>query len=98
MKSCDYLAQNLHNLDIPFLILQGTLDFVVHPSGPKELYDQAKSKEKKLIYFPGLYHSLFHEPEWQEVRSLSFFSLNRSLEPFELCRSFNRCSIGVSSI
>ena len=58
IRMSDHLLQNLSNIDVPMLIHQGTDDYVVDPNGSRLLFDQCKSKDKKLILYHDGLHSL----------------------------------------
>jgi alpha-beta hydrolase superfamily lysophospholipase len=51
----------------PFIIVQGSADSLVEPSGAQMLYDQAGSEDKTLKIYEGLYHEVFNEPERDRV-------------------------------
>ena len=50
-------------ITLPILILQGTGDMLVNPSGAQILYDKVGSADKTLELYDGLYHELHNEPE-----------------------------------
>ena len=50
-------------ITLPILILQGTGDMLVNPSGAQILYDKVGSADKTLKLYDGLYHELHNEPE-----------------------------------
>ena len=50
-------------ITLPILILQGTGDMLVNPSGAQILYDKVGSTDKTLELYDGLYHELHNEPE-----------------------------------
>jgi len=56
-------------ITLPILILQGTADRLVPPAGAQMLYDRVSSADKKLIFYEGLYHEIFNEPEHARVLS-----------------------------
>lgn len=47
------------NVNCPVLILQGKNDNIVPVSSSKYVYDNIKSKTKKIIYFDGVTHDIF---------------------------------------
>ncbi len=63
IEAADRLRQGAGNIRLPLLVLQGTDDWVVDPSGGREAYAKAGSTDKTLKLYEGLYHDLFHEPE-----------------------------------
>ncbi|MCB0158128.1 MAG: lysophospholipase [Caldilineaceae bacterium] len=50
-------------ITLPILIVQGTGDTLVDPSGAQLLYDKVGSPDKTLKLYDGLYHELHNEPE-----------------------------------
>jgi acylglycerol lipase len=55
------------NVEWPFLLLQGSNDLLVDPEGAKRFYRLAKSADKELKMYEGLYHEVFNEPEREMV-------------------------------
>lgn len=54
-------------LRLPLLLLQGSDDRLVDPAGAQMLYEKARSADKTLKVYPGLYHEVFNEPEREQV-------------------------------
>lgn len=54
-------------LTLPILVLQGSDDQVVDPTGANLLYESVSSTDKTLKIYPDLYHEVFHEPERESV-------------------------------
>jgi len=54
-------------IKLPLLILQGSDDRLVDPSGARMLHDRVSSTDKRIILYPGLYHEVFNEPEHDRV-------------------------------
>lgn len=54
-------------ITLPFIVVQGSEDTLVEPSGAQMLYDQAASTDKTIKIYEGLYHEVFNEPERQQV-------------------------------
>lgn len=61
----------LSQVTLPFLLLQGEADVVTDPSSSVELYQKAKSEDKTLKLYPGMWHSLF-EGELDENAEIVF--------------------------
>ncbi|PWH12597.1 MAG: alpha/beta hydrolase [Anaerolineae bacterium] len=57
-------AETLH---LPMLLLQGSQDRLVNPQGAQMLYEKAKSTDKTLKIYEGLFHEVFNEPEREQV-------------------------------
>ncbi len=69
IDAIDVIQKRMNEIDVPLLILHGKADKVTPPEGSEALYGKAKSNDKKLIEYPGLYHDLLHEPEKAKVES-----------------------------
>jgi alpha-beta hydrolase superfamily lysophospholipase len=54
-------------LRVPLLVMAGTGDRIVPPSGSRMVYDCAGSPDRTLRLYDGLYHELFNEPERRVV-------------------------------
>ncbi len=54
-------------IKLPLLILQGSEDRLVDPSGARMLHDRVSSTDKRIILYPRLYHEVFNEPEHDRV-------------------------------
>jgi acylglycerol lipase len=63
LNAIDEIDQHMEDVTVPLLILHGDADKVTTPSGSKELYARASSKDKTIHVYLGLYHDLLHEPE-----------------------------------
>jgi acylglycerol lipase len=61
------LTAQMSKIDLPILIMQGSLDRLSNPDGSQRLFETVKSKDKTLKNFEGLYHELFNEPEHSQV-------------------------------
>lgn len=56
-------------LDTPLLGLHGTADRATSPRGTAELVRRARTRDRTLLLYRGLYHDLVHEPERDQVMS-----------------------------
>lgn len=56
-------------ITLPFIVVQGSEDQLVDPSGAEMLFDLASSEDKTLKIYDGLYHEVFNEPEHEMVLS-----------------------------
>jgi len=54
-------------LDVPLLGVHGTADQLTSPRGTAELVRRARTRDRTLILYAGLYHDLVHEPEREQV-------------------------------
>ncbi|OQY35580.1 MAG: alpha/beta hydrolase [Anaerolineaceae bacterium 4572_5.1] len=64
MKRVTTQASTIH---LPLLLLQGSADTIVDPTGAQMLYDTVSSEDKTLKMYEGLYHEVFNEPERAQV-------------------------------
>lgn len=55
------------DIRLPILLLQGSADRLVDPSGAKMLQENASTPDKTLKVYDGLYHEVFNEPEREQV-------------------------------
>ncbi len=61
------LEYTIRNVSKPLLILQGTGDGILDPIGSKVLFNNVRSKIKKLVYFKNANHSLFMDKNAQDM-------------------------------
>jgi len=61
------ISERMEEVSTPVLVMHGTADTVTDPEGSKTLVKQARSTDKTLKLYHGLYHDLLHEPEKAEV-------------------------------
>lgn len=54
-------------LDVPVLGLHGTVDRATDPRGTAELVRRARTKDRELLLYRGLFHDLVREPERDQV-------------------------------
>ncbi|KAJ7565176.1 hypothetical protein O6H91_02G051200 [Diphasiastrum complanatum] len=58
LKASVSIEQRLDEVTLPFLVLHGAADRVTDPECSKELYSSAKSFDKELKIYPGMWHGL----------------------------------------
>ena len=63
LKAMMRVKAEAEKITLPFIIVQGSEDKLVGPSGAQMLYDKAGSKDKTLNVYEGLYHEIHNEPE-----------------------------------
>jgi alpha-beta hydrolase superfamily lysophospholipase len=56
-------------LRLPLLVMQGTADKVISPTGSQALDERAGSADKTLKMYPGFFHEIFNEKDRQRVIS-----------------------------
>lgn len=58
------MEERMEEVTMPFLVLHGEADAVTDPSVSRALYESARSLDKNLIMYPGMWHGLlFGEPD-----------------------------------
>ena len=67
LKAMRCVATESSRITLPLLILQGSADRLVDPSGAQMLHDRVASPDKRIILYEGLYHEVFNEPEHNQV-------------------------------
>jgi alpha-beta hydrolase superfamily lysophospholipase len=67
IRNMQVASRDADAITLPMLILQGDDDHLVDPAGAQMLHDIIRSKDKKLIVYPGLSHEVFNEPEREQV-------------------------------
>ena len=67
LEGCEIAQNNLSNLTLPLLVLQGGKDKLVVPAGAKMICDNASSTDKEYKEYPDAMHQLLVELE--DVRS-----------------------------
>lgn len=58
LRVTDYAHERLRDVDLPFIVLHGSADFVTDPNVSIALYEEAKSKDKTIKIYEGMMHSL----------------------------------------
>ncbi|XP_013694377.1 caffeoylshikimate esterase-like [Brassica napus] len=58
LRVTDYLGKKIKDVSIPFVVLHGSADAVSDPEVSRELYEDAKSKDKTLKIYEGMMHSM----------------------------------------
>jgi acylglycerol lipase len=61
------LPEQMSEIKLPLLIMQGTADRLANSESSKLLYEQSSSKDKTLELYDGFYHEIFNEPEHRRV-------------------------------
>ncbi len=67
LRAMKRVTAEVAKINLPFMVVQGNADKLVDPDGTQLLYDQAKSKDKTIKRYEGLYHEVFNEPEHELV-------------------------------
>jgi alpha-beta hydrolase superfamily lysophospholipase len=61
------VTNEVGTIHLPLLIVQGTADRLVNPSGAKMLYEQSASPDKTHKVYQGFYHEVMNEPGRAQV-------------------------------
>ena len=72
-----WVQEQAAEIQLPILLLHGSADSLTAPSGSEFLFENARSVDKTLKIYPGLYHEIFNEPERAQV----FADIESWLEP-----------------
>ena len=75
------IQDDMERIKVPLLVLHGAEDSITDPEGSKQLKARARSTDKTLKIYPGLYHDLAHEPEREQVVGDIASWLNAHVEP-----------------
>ena len=67
LRGLERVQNSMDEVSAPLLILHGGADKVTDPAGSRQLNERARSSDKTLIVYEGLYHDLLHEPEKARV-------------------------------
>jgi alpha-beta hydrolase superfamily lysophospholipase len=67
LRGLGRIQDSMAEVSAPLLILHGGADKVTDPDGSRQMKERARSSDKTLIIYPGLYHDLLHEPEKEKV-------------------------------
>ncbi len=78
LRTLQALPDQMPQINLPILIMQGKADQLSDPEGSKMLYEKVASKDKTLRLYEGQYHEIFNEPgrgqvfadmeEWLDIR------------------------------
>lgn len=63
LKAMMRVTAEIGKISLPFIVVQGSADKLVDPSGAQMLYERAGSSDKTLKMYEGLYHEVHNEPE-----------------------------------
>ncbi len=66
-QAMDRVVTDGGKINLPLLLLHGKADYIVDPVSTQFLYDLVSSENKKIIYYEGLYHEIYNEPEHDQV-------------------------------
>jgi alpha-beta hydrolase superfamily lysophospholipase len=67
LKAMQTITAQAARITLPILILQGSADRLVNPTGAQMLYDAVSSVDKEIRIYDGFYHEVFNEPEHDKV-------------------------------
>jgi len=81
LKAMRRVAEEVHKIEIPLLVLQGGADRLVSPDGAEMLHRLAGSADKTLKVYDGLHHEVYNEPERDVVLADVEAWLRERLDP-----------------
>jgi alpha-beta hydrolase superfamily lysophospholipase len=61
------IHQRAGEIQLPLLLLHGGADAMTAPAGSAFMHDSVNSTDKQLKIYPGLFHEIFNEPEYESV-------------------------------
>ncbi len=67
IRAAERIQAHMEAIALPLLVFHGTADKLTSPHASQLLYDQARSPDKTLNLYEGLYHETFNEPEKERV-------------------------------
>ncbi len=67
LKVMQRVTGQASKIRLPIMIVQGSDDKLVDPSGARLLYDLVSSKDKTIKIYNGFYHEVFNEAEHEQV-------------------------------
>jgi acylglycerol lipase len=86
VRADEMLGKSFQRITLPLLILHGTADKVTKPSGSKELYAKAGSRDKTLKLYDGHFHDLLADVGKERVMADIQAWIDAHLRP-EIARS-----------
>ena len=69
IRAARRIQAHMAAIALPLLVFHGTADKLTDPHASQLLYDHARSPDKTLNLYEGLYHETFNEPEKEQVLS-----------------------------
>jgi acylglycerol lipase len=69
LRSAKAISQGCAAIDLPILIMHGTIDKLADISGSEMLYDRVSSSDKTIKLYEGLHHEILNEPEKDQVEA-----------------------------
>ena len=67
LKAMQYVTDQAPKIRLPIMIVQGSDDKLVDPSGAQLLYNLVGSRDKTIKVYNGFYHEVFNDPEHDQV-------------------------------
>lgn len=67
LRAAQRIQHHMEAIALPLLIVHGTADKLTDPAASRMLYEHARSPDKTLHLYDGLYHETLNEPEKEQV-------------------------------
>jgi alpha-beta hydrolase superfamily lysophospholipase len=67
IRSIRFVQERMGELALPLLVMHGSRDQVADVEGSRMLHERARSRDKTLRVYDGLYHEIMNEPERESV-------------------------------
>ncbi len=83
-----WIYKNTAGLQIPLLILHGGADEVAHPEASRLFFQQVMFPDKEHHEYPGCYHDLYADAQYQTIFEDLEQWLGRHIEGTDTCEAF----------
>lgn len=60
LRVTEYVGRRLPDVELPFIVVHGDGDVVTDPSVSRDLYEMARSEDKTMKIYEGMWHSLLY--------------------------------------
>lgn len=67
LDAIDDVQRRMDQVTVPLFIMHGAEDKATNPDGSRDLYARARSADKTLKVYDGMFHDLLHEPERDRI-------------------------------
>jgi alpha-beta hydrolase superfamily lysophospholipase len=89
----DWIYKHASDLQIPLLLLHGSADQVIHPESSRTFFQQVMFSDKEHHEYPGCYHDLYVDVDYQKVFADLEKWLERHLVGSPACEALGFCAV-----